>query len=185
MTTLVFRTCHAASASAWRMRYRPCLDAVLGYGIADHVLMVDDGSVMLPGWPDVGISSGDDVEDAIAPGGAARVVLHHFVQRLGRRDVIDFPGWHRSFVFAARYAGRHGFERVVHIESDAYVLTPRVASFLRAYRNGWCMLWSKKYKSPEMALQVVHGFIAAGAVGAVMLQHEYRPLCAMPRIVVT
>jgi hypothetical protein len=158
MRTLVFCTAFAEEPSVWAERYRPWVDTVMAGGLAaDQVLLVDDGSASLPGWADTQLVSVDGLGDAYTMPSAGRVVLAHFRARRGRRDILDFPGWHRSFCFAALYADRQRFDRVIHIESDACVISARAREFLTVFRAGWAAFWSARYDMPESAIQVAAG----------------------------
>ncbi len=156
MRTLVFCTAYAPTQSVWDTRYRMWLDAVQALG-ADQVLLVDDGSPVLPGWRDLHIFSGDVIGEGFTTGPRGKQVLFHFRRRLGRADVLDFPGWHRSFVFAALYAEANGFERVVHLESDAFLLTERARTFVSSFSDGWVALYAPRFDMPESAIQVAAG----------------------------
>jgi hypothetical protein len=158
MRTLVFCTAYAEDVSVWTDRYRIWLDAVLGGGLgADQILLVDDGSATLPGWPDTAVISVDTLGDVYTAPAMGPLLLVHFRQRLGRVDVLNFPGWHRSFCFAALYAARHQFDRVIHIESDAFVVSARARDYLRDFSEGWAAFWSVRYAMPETAIQVAAG----------------------------
>lgn len=173
MRTLVFCTAYAAAASVWETRYRIWLDAVGALG-ADQVLIVDDGSSTLPGWPELHVLSGDVIGEAFtvrAPGGA---MLFHFRQHLGRAAVLDFPGWHRSFVFAALFAAANGFDRVIHVESDALLLSARARAFVAAFSDGWAALYAPRFDMPESAVQV-----AAGSGLRVLAGFARQPYAAM------
>jgi hypothetical protein len=85
------------------------------------------------------------------------VLLAHFRTRLGRADILNFPGWHRSFCFAALYAQAHGFDRVIHIESDAFIVSRAGSDFLAGFDQGWAAFWSARYDMPESAIQVAAG----------------------------
>jgi hypothetical protein len=124
---------------------------------ADQVLIVDDGSDTLPGWAGLRIFSGADLADAARIGLHDGPVLFHFTERLGRADIYDFPGWYRSFVFGALYAEANGFDRVIHLESDAFLISPRAQANFRDFQDGWAALWSERYQFPEIAFQVVAG----------------------------
>ena len=175
MRTLVYCTAYAADPSVWNDRYRPWVDAVLGSALgAYQVLLVDDGSPVLPGWPDTHIVSVDVLGDAFDAPLRGPVLLAHFRDRRGRVDVLNFPGWHRSFCFAALYAQRHQFDRVIHIESDAFVISRRAQDFLARFSDGWAALWSARYDMPESAIQV-----AAGQGVLAMAQFARRPYDAM------
>ncbi len=156
--TLVFCTAYADDVSVWQDRYRRWLDAIQASTLgAGHILIVDDGSATLPGWADAHIVAIDNLGDAYSAPLAGPIMLAHFRTRLGRADVLNFPGWHRSFAFAALYAERHGFNRVIHIESDAYVVSHRAQTFLAAYQDGWAAFWNTQYDMPESAIQVAAG----------------------------
>jgi hypothetical protein len=156
MRTLVFCTSHAAKRSVWDTRYRMWLAGVESLG-ADQVLMVDDGSETLPGWPDLQIYSGDSIAEAFTVGARAPWMMYHFTRRLGRVDTLNFPGWHRSFVFAALFAEANGFDRVIHIESDAFLLTEAARQTLTTYSDGWAALHAPQFDMPESAVQVAAG----------------------------
>jgi hypothetical protein len=175
MRTLVFCTAYADDPSAWADRYRPWVDAVLAGGLgAYQILLVDDGSASLPGWPDTHLVSVDVLGDAFDVPVRGPVLLAHFRQRRGRADVLNFPGWHRSFCFAALYAQRHQFDRVIHIESDAYVISRRAQDFLAGFSGGWAAFWATRYDMPESAIQV-----AAGEGVLAMAQFARQPYDAL------
>jgi hypothetical protein len=156
MRTLVFCTSYAATPSVWETRYRLWLEGVQALG-ADQVLMVDDGSEMLPGWPGLQLYSGDTIAEAFTVGARAPLMMYHFTRRLGRVDTLNFPGWHRSFVFAALFAEANGFDRVIHIESDAFLLTEAARQSLITYADGWAALHAPQFDMPESAVQVAVG----------------------------
>jgi hypothetical protein len=158
LKTLIFCTSFAPNQQTWQARHRRWVDAILQSTIAhDQILIVDDGSPFLPAWPGLTTISSADCPTPTAtpvPGG---VMLYHFTSHLGRPSLYDFPGWHRSFTFAALYAQAHGFERVIHIESDAFLLTSRLRAYLGGLKTGWVALYCDKYKFPEIAIQAAAG----------------------------
>ena len=154
MRTLVFCTAYAANQDTWERRYRRWLDAILASDLAaDQILLVDDGSPVLPDWDDVTI-----VDEAGPHEG--RVILHHFPDRLGRRSVLDFPGWYRSFCHAARHAEAGGFDKIVHIESDTFLITPRLRAYVNGLTDGWTALWCPSHEFAETAVQIMAGSAA-------------------------
>jgi hypothetical protein len=138
---------------SWSLRYRIWLDAILTSDLNfDHILIVDDGSPTLPQWEDVMIRhEADDIRCE------ARIVLHHFQQTLGRHTVSDFPGWARSFLFAARYAQANGFTRVIHLESDAFLISRRMQAYANAVQEGWVTLFCPRHGQPESGIQFIAG----------------------------
>ena len=72
-------------------------------------------------------------------------MLYHFRERLGRKAVFDFPGWYRSFTFAGRYAYAHGFEKVIHIKINSFLIGSRVQRYFNEVTSGWTALWCPRY----------------------------------------
>src|SRR5665213_514706 len=112
--TLVFCTAYTHAAAGpfytWDQRYRTWVNAIRNTALEyDQILMVDDGSAMLPDWHDVQILGQQDDLKTNAP-----LVMYHFESHLGRHAVSDFPGWVRSFFFAATFARANGFEKLIH-----------------------------------------------------------------------
>lgn len=156
MRTLVYCTAYADTPAAWQSRYRAWIDAQSRPGICwDQLLIVDDGSPVLPEWDDVALVREFDAPSPEEVRSDAPVVLYHHEFRLGRTALFDFPGWHRSFAFGARYAKAHGFDKVVHLESDAFLVSRRMRRLVDAHRSGWVIPWSERYKFPEIAIQLV------------------------------
>ncbi len=156
MRTLVYCTAYADTQAAWQSRYRAWIEAQSRPGIQwDQLLIVDDGSPVLPDWDDVAIVREFDAPSPQEARSDAAVVLYHHEFRLGRAALFDFPGWHRSFAFGALYAQAHGFDKVVHLESDAFLVSRRMRRLVDAHRSGWVIPWSERYKFPEIAIQLV------------------------------
>src|SRR5262249_40019785 len=107
--------------------------------------------------PDVTVVSERDAPTPESARSEARVVLYHFETNLGRKSLYDFPGWHRSFAFGALYAQANGFQRVIHLESDAHLTSARIQRHFNQISEGWIALWAHKYQMPELAIQVAAG----------------------------
>jgi hypothetical protein len=151
--TLVFCTAYSASAEAWTIRYRLWLNAILGGQIAhDHVLLIDDASPILPAWPDTRITNEQDTSPV--PGS---ITLYRFDERLGRVAGNVYPGWSRSFCFAARFAQTHGFDKVVHVESDAFIISARMQQYINEVSDGWIAPAILSHHMPESAIQIMAG----------------------------
>ena len=156
MKTLVFCTVAAVGDDPldayWRIRAGRWVDAIQSSRLrADQVLLVDDGSEVLPQWSDTEIRRRLNAEQSAAP-----VVMYHFDNRLGRQSDW-FPGWYRSFSFAALYAFRYGFEKVVHIESDAFLISDPVQDYVNGLTAGWTSLWCPRHNIPESSIQIIAG----------------------------
>lgn len=154
--TLVFCTAYSngeqTSSYTWK-RYRLWIEAIQRSLLKfDQILLVDDGSATLPDWPDTAI-----VREADGLACGSRIVLYHFEERLGRRSATDFPGWVRSFFLPAAWAAANGFTRVIHIESDAFIVSERMQRFCNDVAEGWVAPWCPRYQWPESAIQIIAG----------------------------
>ena len=151
--TLLFCTAWADSAELWRSRYGKWLSHVLCSRLRyAQVLLVDDGS---PVQPVLDNSTAVAAERLPPDCPSTPVVLAHFSGRLGRSSTLEYPGWWRSFFFAAQYAAKYAFDKVIHIESDTFVLSDALTDYLNATQSGWTALWSPYHGSPETCIQVI------------------------------
>ena len=155
--TLLFCTSYAASERQWSGRYQRWLKAIRSSSLRyDAILLVDDGSPTLPDWPGANIFTDDD--GTIIQNGSSPLMMFHFRNHLGRKATFDFPGWYRSFAFAGRFAAAAGFEKIIHIESDAFLIGSRVQHHFNQITAGWTALWCPLYGGyAESGLQVIAG----------------------------
>jgi hypothetical protein len=151
--TLVFCTSYAETAALWTIRYRVWLNAVRDSNVAhDHILLVDDASPVLPEWLDIRVTN--RLHDDLPAGG---VTMYRFDRRLGRQGRNVYPGWYRSFCQAARFAERHKFEKVVHIESDAFIISARMQNYINSITDDWIAPAIQSHAMPESAIQIMAG----------------------------
>lgn len=152
MKSLVFCTSYFESADAWRNRYQRWIEYYAACGFADaRLFLIDDCSPYRPPAGEVDVVAPlDDIEQGDAP-----ATLITFAQRLGRSGPLVYPGWWRSFLHSVTLARAAGFEKIIHIESDAFILTPKMFRYIEALDSGWTTFWTAKYKMPETAIQVI------------------------------
>lgn len=152
--TLIFCTSYAEIIHNWNFRYKYWIDYIIKSDLVyDQLIIVDDGSSALPSWENVPVYRIGNI-----PQIAMRESIHRFEQRLGVLPGTDtpFPGWYRSFGYAIKYALSEGFDRVIHIESDAYLITDRAITYFNNQYSGWITLWCKSHNWPESTLQIVN-----------------------------
>ena len=165
LRTLLFCTSFCSGEAAWRSRQRRWLDHHLALPLEhDAVFVVDDASPFAPADPDV------LVLDALPPTlpGEPRAFFYRFATHEGRIGLTGHRGWWRSFLFSLDVARAYGFERIVHVESDAFLLSRRIVDRINATVDGWTAYWCPLYGFPEPALQVIahDRFDAMAAVAA-------------------
>lgn len=78
-----------------------------------------------------------------------------FKNNLGRRSMTDFPGWWRSFTGSILIAERYKFEKIIHIESDFFILSESMFEHIKALSTGWTTFFCEVYGFPETAIQVI------------------------------
>ena len=152
MKSIVFCTSYIRDADAWATRYKRWLDYYQDFPL-DVVkrLMIDDGSPYLPPADVIKTVSNTaplaSLED--------RNLIIRFDDNLGRQSIKDYPGWWRSFLHSVEVARELGADKIIHIESDAYILSPRLRDFLEQTSTGWHVLWTQHNNFPETAIQVI------------------------------
>ena len=152
MKAFIFCTSFVKDAQAWESRYQRWLDHYENIPInAIKKIMIDDGSPYLP--PAHIINS--VAHDAPLAANTDKNLILRFDDNLGRQSGADYPGWWRSFLHSIKVARELGADKIIHIESDAYILTPRLVEFINGIGSGWHVLWSPRHRFPETALQVI------------------------------
>lgn len=164
-STLLFCTSFCPNEAAWRARQRRWLDHHLALPLArDAVFVLDDHSPFVPTDKDVTLL--ETLPEQLPNGPPA--FLYRFATREGRKGIMGHRGWWRSFLFALTIARRYRYSRIVHIESDAYLLSRRIVECINEIDHGWTVFWCPRYNCPEPALQVIvdDQFDAMAAVAA-------------------
>ena len=147
--TLLFCTSYAKNSNVWNNRHYSWISDQLSSNINFHqLLIVDDCSPEIPNWNNV------HIQEANLKYSSHLVVLHRFRQRAGDNNFLE--GWWRSFGYAIDYAIQNNFDRILHIESDAKLLTDQAVEWFNTFDQGWGVLWCPKHNFPEAALQVIN-----------------------------
>ena len=152
ISTLLFCTSFCPNEGAWRARPRRWLDHHLALPLVhDAVFVLDDASPFVTTDYDVMVLK--TLPDILPPTPAAFV--YQFAAREGRRGVMGHRGWWRSFLYSLTIARCYGYARIVHIESDAYLLSRGIVDHINAIDHGWTVFWCPRYNCPEPSLQVI------------------------------
>jgi hypothetical protein len=150
--TLLFCTSYCPDAGSWRARERRWLDYYRDVPLRhDAVFLIDDASPYVTDDPDVATL---DALPARLPEGP-RAFVYRFATHEGRHGLYGHRGWWRSFLFSLTIARALGFARIVHVESDAFLLSRRIVERINALDDGWTAFWFPAYGVPEPALQVI------------------------------
>ncbi len=153
MRTLLFCTSWSDSQQRWRESYCRWLDyytADSGPIAYDHILLIDDASPILPEDSRVQV-----IHEGVWPGALPKIAIYRFAQRLGRSAKFVYPGWWRSYFCSLDFAQRYSFQKIVHVEYDAFVFSRRLADHINALAADWTSLWCPHYTCPETCIQVI------------------------------
>ena len=149
-SALVFCTSYFRNRTDWELRYKRWLDHHRRVFPKEPLVIINDGSAYLP--DESGISINSRVED-FEVGDLASIF--HFQNRLGRLSTQNFPGWFRNFTFSIVIAKRLNLKKIVHIESDAFILSKGALDFINDTSSGWTAFWCPRWKFPESAFQII------------------------------
>jgi hypothetical protein len=139
------------------LRYRKWIDyyAALKESLGiDHIFMIDDGSAdpsLEQSAPVNIISAEDELPDELPN----KINIITFKEHLGRPSIEEHLGWWRSFTWSVKLAEKYGFEKIVHIESDFYIVSERLINFIHSMDKGWTSLFSSHFNFPETAIQII------------------------------
>lgn len=152
MKSLLFCTSHMRDARAWTGRYAHWVEHYQRHDLgAEQLFLIDDAS---PYVPPPELLPCLDAQNALAQA-TYRVQLLRFADRLGRPSRLCYPGWWRSFTHSVKVARARGVDKLIHVESDAFVLSPRLRGFIESLDSGWTVLWTGLHDMPETAIQVI------------------------------
>lgn len=152
MRTIIFCTSYISSPESWNTRYIRWLEYYKASSLhRDIIAMIDDGAVYVPEDSSITIAP----DESTLPSDFSGILLHRFGNRLGRSGVRDYPGWWRSFLKSVELAQHFGADKIIHIESDAFLFSPKIIDFINNITSGWHVMWSAHYQFPETAIQVI------------------------------
>ena len=84
-----------------------------------------------------------------------KLVIISIRPHLGRPGHTAYPGWWRSFLSSSLVASLNNYEKIIHIESDFYVISKKMTDYLMSLTSGWHTAWCKRHKFIETGIQVI------------------------------
>jgi len=85
----------------------------------------------------------------------AQVSVFTFKENYGRPCLTIIPGWWRSFTFASILGIRYNIDKLVHIESDTYLISERMVDWIAQTSDVWASPYTWKYWYAETAIQII------------------------------
>jgi len=117
----------------------------------DYLFLIDDGSAAIPSSSRYAVHDAHNLPARLNK----RINFFHFPDNLGRSSVHEYPGWWRSFIFSMALANVYGMRKIIHIESDFFIVSDRLASYIKSVETGWTALYSQHYKFAETGIQII------------------------------
>jgi hypothetical protein len=162
MKTLLYSTSFSKSLETWDNHFGRWINHLENSNLEyDQILLVDDGSPILPSWDGVEIIQEGNLPDTVPD---SLAVIYHHEHNLGHNPPlkdgdppIDSPGWFRSYMFAAQYAAKYGFEKIILIESDAFLISDRIQDYVNNLTDGWTTFWCPRHQFAENNIQIMAG----------------------------
>jgi hypothetical protein len=149
---ILFCTSYFRDRAEWRNRYARWLDYYQRVGIEGaRLFIIDDCSPYTPDADEIACVS----SDCEIPRSDTEPLIVRFGNRLGRPARLSYPGWWRSFLHSANIARAIGADKIIHVESDAFILSPRLLDHIAELRTGWTTFWCPHHGLPETAIQVI------------------------------
>jgi len=157
MKTLLFCTSYIEDVDIWTNRYLKWINAhLVGELINDQLIIIDDGSDRIPTSNKYNIININNDNDYFVKNKTkSELNIFKFKKKLGRLEVLNYPGWYRSFKFAINYAKMNNFEKIIHIESDAFIYSERMRNYVNNLNSGWTVFWCPRWNFPETCIQVI------------------------------
>ena len=154
MGSFIFCTSFFNSEAQYRERYLRWIDYYSGIELSKDkpLVIIDDGS---PDLSFVGSEASVWKVEAGFPDQLDKVNIFTFPNNLGRVSHLGYWGWWRSFLFSFEIAKNYNLEKIIHIESDCFLLTEKATSALENFKDGWMSFWTDKYRFPETNIQVI------------------------------
>jgi hypothetical protein len=142
--------CHPLRYKKWISYYSQIMTRL---GV-DYIFMIDDGSLDLA-IEDPVIVDVFSAKEGLPAELSKKINIITFRQHLGRPSIEDYPGWWRSFTYSIKIAEKYNFKKIVHIESDFYIISDRLMRFINSLNSGWTSLYSSHYGFCETGIQII------------------------------
>ena len=158
MKTLIFCTSYFDTEELYQKRYQKWIDYYNNHQFTNnkHMYLIDDCSdLKLITDNAVHTIKEDQFGDFQEEN---KINIFSFNNRKGlnwSHNSANNEGWWRSFTTSLDIAEKYNYEKIVHIESDAFLISMRIFDYIEGLKTGWTGLWANKYNFPESCIQVI------------------------------
>lgn len=155
MTTILFSLCWLGEP--WRiernlkwLEFNRKLKTELGY---DKIVFVDNAST----FSDLALLKGDVYNSnfELLQQGGSDLDIYRFEEHIPRTGIWEYPYCWRGVDFLKQIITHYKADKVIGLDTDFYILTPKLADYVRNLDAGWTSFFNHKYGFPEAAIHVL------------------------------
>lgn len=95
-----------------------------------------------------------DTFRSLSQGMGYSVRIIRYNEHLPRRGPLDYPYCWRG-LYELKTLFDEGYEKIICIDSDGFVLSKRLANYIKSCKSGWVSFQERKYSWPEAALHIL------------------------------
>lgn len=101
------------------------------------------------------------VENASSPGLSTTikniygVSIKRYDKHLTRTAHLEYPYCWRGLYFCRDLFQEHDYDKMIHLNNDVYILSPKLATHVKDFKSGWWSPWCTKHAFKECDLQVI------------------------------
>src|SRR5689334_14899196 len=92
--------------------------------------------------------------DSLQSDFGVQVIRHEDELHKTQQGGFDYPYCWRA-LYDIRTLIDAGYKKIIMIDSDCFVLSQKLAEFIKKLDSGWTTLWCKRWNFPEASFQVI------------------------------
>lgn len=109
----------------------------------DEILFVDNASALLPKFK-------EEIKKYNFP-----INIIECKVRFTRMTIHCYGFWYRAFARGTKYAIDHNYDKLLHLDSDVYLLNTKITDWCNKQNTGWVVPYCHVYDYPETTFQII------------------------------
>lgn len=83
------------------------------------------------------------------------IEIYRFPDHIPRTRIHEYPYCWRGLDYCKKLVNHYNLKKIIFLDSDFYILTSKLASYVKSLDKGWTSWWCHKYGWPEAAFNVL------------------------------
>ena len=83
------------------------------------------------------------------------ILIYRFDVHMPRTGIHEYPYCWRGLEYCKQLVTSLSINKILFIDSDFYILTKKLAQYIKTLDTGWISFWCHKYGWPEAALHIL------------------------------